>query len=202
MAIVAKNSGGGSFELVPADNHLGLCYQVIDLGTQKESFQGKEKLQRKIRITFELPDIQKEFKQGEGLKPYTISKEYTLSLSEKSNLRKDLQSWRGKPFTEEELEGFDLARLLGKPCLIQVIHKDGANGKYSMIQSITSMPKSMNAPKEAVNPILEFSMDEFSQDKFDKLPTYIQEKIQESMEFKEGLHKQNSSNSEVDDSIF
>jgi len=37
-----------------------------------------------------------------------ISKRYTMSLGEQSTLRKDLESWRGKKFTPEELQGFDL----------------------------------------------------------------------------------------------
>lgn len=191
MAIIAKdNSAGASFELIEAGVHLALCYGVIDLGTQKENFQGEEKLQRKVRLIFELPNLTKEFKAGEGQKPFSIGKEYTLSLSSKSNLYKDLVSWRAKEFTEEELEGFDLSKLLGKPCQVQVIHKQGKNGDYAMLQNITSIMKGSNYPKSTVNEQVEFSVNEFSKAKFEKLPEYLRKKIEESIEYKEGMLKE------------
>lgn len=203
MAIIAKDGGGNSFELVEAGVHLALCYGVIDLGTQKEVFQGAEKLLRKVRLIFEIPNLRKEFKAGEGEKPFSISKEYTLSLSEKSNLFKDLVSWRGKQFTQEELEGFDLSKLLGKPCQVQIIHKQGKNGEYAFLQGITAIMKGTNYPKLTINPICEFSVDDFSKSKFDSLPEYLRKKIEESMEFKEGMLKENSNQDiENDDPIF
>lgn len=206
MAIIAKDNGSGQgFELIEAGVHLGLCYGVIDLGTQKENYQNEIKLQRKVRLIFELPNLTKEFKAGEGKRPFSISKEYTLSLSSKSNLYKDLVSWRGKQFTEEELEGFDLSKLLGKPCQIQVIHKQGKNGDYAALQSITSIMKGSTYPKETVNPLIEFSVDDFSKSKFESLPEYLRKKIEESIEFREGILKEKySSKDEVnsDDPIF
>lgn len=192
MAIIAKdNSNGlGVFELVEAGVHLALCYAVVDLGTQKENYQNEIKLQRKVRLIFELPNLTKEFKPGEGQKPFSIGKEYTLSLSSKSNLYKDLVSWRGKPFTEEELEGFDLSKLLGKPCQIQIIHKQGKNGDYAAVQSITSIMKGTTFPKTTVNPLIEFSVDDFSKSVFESLPEYLRKKIEESIEYKEGILKE------------
>ena len=98
------------------------------LRNAKRKLSKRNQTAEKGQINFELPNLTKEFKPGEGQKPFSIGKEYTLSLSSKSNLYKDLVSWRGKPFTEEELEGFDLSKLLGKPCQIQIIHKQGKMG--------------------------------------------------------------------------
>jgi len=103
--------------------HKAICYGVYDLGTQfNETFGNKN---HKVLLQWELPeariDIQKD---GEDLNlPRAQSKIYTLSLHEKANLRKDLESWRGKSFTATELEGFDLKNLLGVDCQLQVIHK-------------------------------------------------------------------------------
>ncbi|MHA1379626.1 MAG: hypothetical protein ACTSRG_14730 [Candidatus Helarchaeota archaeon] len=47
-----------------------------------------------------------------------------MSLHAKATMRKFLESWRGKKFTKEELEGFDLQKILGKPCQLQIIHSD------------------------------------------------------------------------------
>lgn len=196
MAIIAKGNNSDGFELIEAGVHLGLCYGVIDLGTQKVTFQNEIKLQRKVRIIFELPNLKKEFKTGEGEKPFSISKEYTLSLDAKANLYKDLVSWRGKQFSEEELEGFDISKLLGKPCQIQIIHKQGKNGDYAAIQSITSIMKGTDYPKQTVNAQVEFSVDEFSKSKFESLPEYLRKKIEESIEYREGILKEKYSHSE------
>lgn len=183
MAIVA--SASTEIDLPPAGNHLAICFQVIDLGTQKEEFKGEVKFQRKIRISFELPEEKKKFKEDDIEKPYVISKEYTLSLGKKANLRHDLESWRSKGFTEEELKGFDLAKLLGAPGYVQVIHKTSGKGNdYAVVNSITSKPKSVQAPP-LTNPKLEFSLSEFSQSIFDSLPDFLKEKIKKSPEYNE-----------------
>lgn len=65
----------------------------------------------KIRIFWEIIGETIEI-NGEQM-PRLVSKEFTLSLNEKSKLRQALQSWRGKAFTAEELQGFDLRKVLG-----------------------------------------------------------------------------------------
>ena len=59
--------------------------------------------------------------------PFEISNFYNNSLYEKANLSKDLTSWRGRPFTEDEKKGFDISNLVGKVCQLNVI--EGNNGK-------------------------------------------------------------------------
>ena len=95
MAIIAK-ANGGNFEPIPPGNHLAMCYQLIDIGTQKGNWQGKETIRRVVRIVFELPNLKREFKPGDGERPYSVNKEYTLSLGKGAGLRKHLESWRGK----------------------------------------------------------------------------------------------------------
>jgi hypothetical protein len=41
----------------------------------------------KIRLTFELCNERKEFKQGEGEKPFSFSREFTYSFGAKGHLR-------------------------------------------------------------------------------------------------------------------
>jgi hypothetical protein len=43
-------------------------------------------------------------------------------------LRAVLESWRGKKFTDAELDGFDLEKLLGANCQIHAAHDVGADG--------------------------------------------------------------------------
>ena len=71
----------------------------------------------------------------------SISKNYTLSLSEKSSLRLDLQTWRGRDFTAEELRGFELEKILGHWAMISVTKNAGNNGKeYTNIANINPVP--------------------------------------------------------------
>ena len=66
-------------------------------------------------------------------KPFGMVKVYTNSLAKNSHLRKDLESWRGKPFSEAEVEaGFDVEKLLGIDCQLNVIagHKDPENQRF------------------------------------------------------------------------
>jgi hypothetical protein len=172
MGLLAKDSGGGSFELTPAGNHIGVCYMVCDLGDQDIEWQGTAKVQRKVRISWELP--------GELMqdgRPFSVSKKYTLSLSDKANLRKDLESWRGRAFTDSELEGFDLFNVIGKACMINVIHETNNGKTYANVASVASLPKGVVAPQPCNQPV-SFSLDdEDAVNKFNGLPDWLQKLI-------------------------
>lgn len=188
MSITATNSGS-NYKPVDAGTYPARCYQMILIGTVKGEYMGQPIENTKVRIGWELPTELKEFKEGEGEKPYSISKEFTLSMNEKANLRKVLESWRGKGFTEEEAKSFDITVLLGKPCMLSVIHKTSKQGKlYADISGVTTVPKGMTVPAQ-INPSFEFSFPPFSKepfdnDKFSKLPEWMQEQIKSSNEYK------------------
>lgn len=170
-------------ELVPAGSHLARCYSMIHLGTHEEEYMGEKKKQNKVRITFELPTEMRVFKEDKGEQPMVISKEYTLSMYEKSNLRKELEGWRGKGLTEAEAENFDITKLLGKPCLLSIIHRVSKTGKdYAMISSISAIPKGMTCPDQ-INENFEFNFSD-KIDNLDLLPDFIKEKIKSADEFK------------------
>lgn len=81
-------SEGGSFELPPQETCLAVCTSVVDLGHQEnETFHN---VSRQVLITWELPE---QLMQDE--RPFVVSKFYTVSLHEKSNMRQMLESWRG-----------------------------------------------------------------------------------------------------------
>lgn len=157
MALTASSKGnGGDFETTPAGNHVAICYAVVDLGEHEQEWQGRTSMKHRVRLSWELCDEP----MADG-RPFSISKEYTLSLNEKATLRHDLESWRGRPFTDEELIGFDLFNVLGKPCMVNVVHKpkrDGS-GSYASVTSVASIPKGMPA-REQANPSIRFSLEE------------------------------------------
>jgi hypothetical protein len=186
MAIIATNKGGESnYTPIPAGNHIARCYSMIELGTLTEVILGQEKTMHKIRLTFELPDELKVFNAEKGEQPCVISKEFTLSMNEKSNLRAFLKSWRGKDFTEEEATAFDVTKLLGVPCLLNIIHKPSKKDPsriYDEIASATPLMKNMVCPPQ-VNPTFEFSLSEWNQEAFDTMPDFIKDKIRMSKEY-------------------
>lgn len=139
MPIVAK-AQASNFVPPPPGTHAAVCVDIVDLGILEVSFGGKNKKQHKVRIVWQLAEVRPDNK------PYQASKRYTLSLHEKAALRKDLESWRGKAFTMEELDGFDLERLLSVPALLNIIEEKKANGTFANVASIMRLPKGMEAP--------------------------------------------------------
>jgi len=184
MAIIAESTGGSNYEPVEAGTYAARCYSMVYMGTLDESYQGQEKTLKKVRLTFELPTELKVFKEEKGEQPCVLSKDFTLSMHEKSGLRKFLQNWRGKAFTEDEAKKFDITVLLGKPCMLSVIHKtSAANGKtYAEIAGVSTLMKGM-AIAEQINPTFEFSVLDWDTEKFEKLPQFLKDKVMKSQEY-------------------
>jgi hypothetical protein len=184
MAINAT-SNGTKGELIPAGNYIARCYQMIHIGTVAEFILGEQKTMNKVRIGWELPTETRVFSQEKGDQPLVISKEFTLSMHEKGNLRKTLASWRGKDFSEDEAKSFDVTKLIGAPCMLNIIHKPSkknASVIYEEIGSISPMPKGINCPAQ-INDTFLLDYDNFDAVKFDSLPGFIKTKMQGSKEF-------------------
>lgn len=183
MPLLATNEGGGSeFAICPQGLHLGRCYSIIDLGTQQKEWKGEVKHLREVHIAFELyscPPIETET----GPMPQSISRFYTLSLGDKANLTFHLESWRGRPFTEDEKAGFDIEKLLGVAAQLQVLHKPKANGgvRAELANILPIAPGTKVADQE--NPRRFFSFtDKPSQEAFDALPNGIKKIMAKSPE--------------------
>ncbi len=161
MSIIIKESGAPG---VPAGTYLAVCYSIIDLGTQPDSGYGEK---QKLIVIFELPTERATFDGVE--KPLSISRFYGKSLSKNANLRKDLVAWRGREFTKEELEGFELKNILGKACQVSVIITE--NGK-SKIDSIVALMKGTQVPG-VTNPLVEYSIHDGKNRTYATLPEWI-----------------------------
>lgn len=172
------------FAPLPAGTYVARCFSMVHIGTVVENINNRPVQVNKVRVSFETPNETKEFKEGEGQKPYIVHKEFTLSMNKKASLRKMLESWRGKPFTDEEAGKFNIAKLIGVSCMITVIHKTSAAGNVrAEITAITGLPKGFECPPQ-VNPGFEFSHQEWDNEKFGKLPEFLQNKIRSSVEYK------------------
>lgn len=181
MAIILKKT---PVELPPKGTFPARCYQMIQIGTIKEQFKGEDKLLSKVRIGFELPTEQKIFDKEKGEQPFVISQEYTLSMSQKSKLKAVLESWRGEPFSKEEMKGFDITEMIGEPCFISIAHKESEGGNmYAQIISVTQPIKGMDIPKLINDPVvISFDSEDFISE-LEKLPDFLQEKIKSSKEY-------------------
>ena len=190
MGFIAKDSGdGGNFKRVPSGVYIGRCYSLIDLGTQHTSGQYGEKEQHKIRIGWELFGEDEDGNEltieidGKTM-PMTISKNYTLSLHEKANLRKDLSAWRGKDFTDEEALAFDVSKLVGAYCMVNVTTSENNGKTYSNVAGLTPLPGALkNAKPAGVHDPVLFNLDEPDMAVFDSFHEKLQDYIRKSPEF-------------------
>lgn len=185
MAFIIENTGSGNYEACPAGMHLARCYQVIDLGTQKEEYQGEVKFLRKIRIDWEIhgtDDDGNSIKMKDG-RPFSVKKEYTRTWADTGNLKKDLQSWRNKPFTPEEQNKFEIDNIVNAWCMLNVTQSTSKKGKiYSKIIGVSPVPsviKQAGFPP-AVNQNVIFDFNDPKMDMFNKINKYVQQTIKES----------------------
>lgn len=126
MPLIIKEDPN-EYPLCPDGLHAAVLVDAVDLGLQESPWGSK----RKCSLIFETQI------HDEEDKPYLLSKRYTWSLHEKSNLRKDLERFRGHKFTQTELhDGVDLESFIGMSCNILVVHNETEERTYSNIESV------------------------------------------------------------------
>jgi hypothetical protein len=197
MSLIVEDTGG-NFEKCPSGMHLARCYRIIDLGTQKSEYMGQTKYLRKVMLGWEIHGMNDDgspIKMQDG-RPFSIFKNYTMSWSEKANLRLDLQSWRGKPFTQEEMRKFDLKNVLGAWCMVNVIERPAKEGNkmYTNVSGVTPVPAMIkqNGLPVAVNKNELFSISEPDMEMFNAFSDNLKLKISSSPEW-EKLNKPQAS---------
>lgn len=149
MSIIAKKTGE-DFERLENGTYQAICINIFDVGMESYTWQEKEITSHKIIILWE---VNERMKTGEYEgKRFTIAKKYTLSLNEKSNLLKDLQSWRGKEFTNEELEGFEVEVLKGVNCFLTVVSRESNGKTFVNVQGVAALPKNTPLITQEIDP--------------------------------------------------
>lgn len=188
MSIIAPKPQTKEFEIVPSGTHIATCYSMIHIGTIEEEYMGEKKSNNKVRLSFEIPAEIREY-NGIAL-PMAIQKEYNLSMYEKSNLRKDLESWRGKGFTNDEADNFDITNLLGISCMISVVHKTSKKGtEYAVISTISPLMKGTQAPEQINSPFQFNYNDNFDTDWIEMQSEWMSERIKSSAEYKSKMNE-------------
>ncbi len=135
--IMVSQGESRQFTPAPAGLHQAVCVDVIDMGILEVTYMNKTKKQPKVRVAWQIDE------QMEDGKPFLVQKRYTASLYEKATLRKELESWRGRPFTTEELDAFDLEKLIGANCQLNIQHVTKEGKLYANVVSIVPLGKNM-----------------------------------------------------------
>lgn len=164
---------------VEPGTYFAVCIGAVDLGEQETTFNGKTRYSNQMQIIFELPS---ELITIDGEEqPRQLSKRFNVSTSSKSSLRKFIEHWYGRVFTDEAFREFDTLDLLGKPATLSVVAS--VDGQYANIAEASALPKGMAAP-EAKSQLIEFDLDAWDDEKFATLPEWLQERITKSTQYK------------------
>jgi len=191
MGLTVKASGGSSsFKPVPPGMHLARCYRVVDMGTQTTTWKGQTKQQPKVMLQFEVhsEDIDGSPLVTEKGEPMSISKNFTASLAEKAVLRQELENWRSRAFTPDELNGFQLKNVLGAWAMLSIVKEKGNDGnEYTNISSInpvSSQIKKAGLP-DPHNELKIFDLENPDMVMFETFGNKLKEKIQGTPEWQE-----------------
>ena len=180
MSLTLSEKSNAGYDPIPAGTHIAVCCAMVDIGSQwSEQYKNAS---RKVMIGWEIP--------GETItidgeeRPRTIYKRYTASLNPKARLRKDLEAWRGKAFTDQELAAFDLVKIVGTGCMLTVIHREFNSKIYSDVAGVSSLIRGIDPPNLS-EPALVFDLDSASDEDINKLPEWIQKLVKNSETYKE-----------------
>lgn len=170
--------GGKDFAKVSAGTHLAVCTLVADVGLQPGSGMYPEP-KVKVFFRFEVPSERTEYeKDGQAMEgPMVIYHNYVASMNPKANMRKAIESWRGAKFTDAEAEKFDVRKLAGQTCMIQVVHT--ADGQYANIANIMAPPKG-TAKLKPEGTAIYYGPDDDSH--YNELPKFLQKKVDEQLD--------------------
>ena len=159
----AGNGDGGTFERAPAGNHPAVLVALIDMGTQEvDGFQGApSKEQHRAYMVWEL--VAEQNSQGEN---FLIAIDLNISLNEKAKLRKWIEARRGRPIADGE--EYDISEELGKPCLLNVVEKNG----YPKIEGVSGVPKGTTVPKPT-RPLTAWTLEQYASEGRVDVPDWL-----------------------------
>lgn len=189
MPMIAPVSGGGDFEKAPEGVHIGRIYRIVFCGTHLNATYGNR--QAKVQVSWELPNTLMQEGENAG-KPFMVTKTYTFSWDERSNLRADMEGMYGKKFDSSRLEkagGFDLEKVLGRACQVNVAYSE--DKKYVNVIGLMPLPNGSDAPN-GVNQQVIIGQGDWGSAEYMKLSDKMRQWIESSDEW-EGEKRARSS---------
>jgi hypothetical protein len=178
MTLIAKEQS--DYTPIPEGTHRAVASAVVSIGLQNNPF-GKPKPQLLIRYEFSDIRVESEVNGQIPSEPKVRWQYYTVSLHKDANLRRDLESWRDKGFTKEELKGFDVMNILGHACEVTIIHEESGDQVKDKIRTVRKFTGVDDIPRPELE-IIRYTDNENEQ--WDLLPEFIKEKIRNQV--KEG----------------
>ena len=190
MALNAKTAagGGGKRDVMEAGTYPARLVQVVDLGLQPQRpFQGQEKVPaQEILLTYEFLDEFMKDEDGEDIldKPRWLSENFVLH-----NLRAERakSTARYKGLDPAGAAEGDFSRLLETPVMVTVMvnpSKKDPTRLYENVQAVAPMrDKDARKAPPLVNSAVFFDLDAPSLEAWEKLPTWLQDRIKGNLEF-------------------
>jgi hypothetical protein len=105
-----------------------------------------------------------------------------LTLNKQSALRTDLEGWRGRSLTPDELKSFDLPSMVDIPCQVVVGYREKDGVIRAEIRSLSALPKGVQAAP-AKSETLIFDMDTRDESVLAELPDWLVDFIHRAEEW-------------------
>ena len=167
-----------------------ICYAIIDMGTHKEEWKGRVKMNQKVKICWEFPFLPEQvFDETKGPQRLSVMQDY--NVYPKSNFMKALTKWRGGAVDIAN----DLPLFIGQSCQLFITHSTKEGITYANVDSSGTMVLPASSPDPTTgqpvrvtygapkNPTVFFDTDKFSWAAFQSLWGFVQTKIKASTEW-------------------
>lgn len=180
LEIAHMNAARPQAERIPEGTYTARIISIIDLGVQPQTdWQTKEPTDPKSRVlfTWELPtEVLEHNNEATGEVEYVprrISKEYTLSNFEQSNLMKLIKALSGGEAITS------LTQMLGTPCMVSI--GSTVNGK-AKVTTVMKLPSGMQVDEPSTEPMF-FDFDNPDEELFTSQAGWIQQKVKEAINY-------------------
>lgn len=142
-----------SYVLPPSGSQHAVTVDVIDLGWTADQYENQPiRVIHKIALVFQLDEESEPGKRFEVSREFSVGQEFedgrqVATFGPRSNLRKFLGDWRGKPYTDAEAaEGAPLHKLVGVNAMLNILHeqsKKNPDRTYAKVTGAQSLPKGL-----------------------------------------------------------
>ena len=183
MSLVSKmrSYDQSSYEPVSAGLHPAVCFAVIDLGEQFSERYGNYSPQ--LMILFEVTDetITVNGEEQPKTASFKVFNSNLNSRKGKTTFCKTLESWRGRPLSED----FNNGKLIGAPCYLTFTEYEKNDGSINTkITGINPLPKGFAKPElSGHNKKLFFDVDESPLSDLNSLPKWIADIVMKSKNY-------------------
>jgi hypothetical protein len=139
----ARNEPLTPFPKPSEASHQCVLCDVVDLGYRQVEYMGRKKgFKQFVALVWQIDEENPDTKQR-----FEVAREFQVTMFADAKLRKLLEQWRGKTYTDAEAEqGVPLDKLYGANGLMQIEHKPSKSHPdrtYTNVVSIVPVPPSM-----------------------------------------------------------